>query len=396
MTFLYKIKGVPVNIKKRIKRIISRYEEYQTYLFYSEQFKSYLAKHGIANVKADGEEQYLENWKRLSNRIEPYSYRLFSQPCYMGKNKYIVPEDIGDTVIEYYLNPVEYRPFYSDKNMFRKYLVPKDSLPVDLLRRMAGGLFLDEHYSVSNINKDSTKQEIAKEFGDCDGVVIKPSDSCSGSGVMKFNRVLSDDGTEAFVDGKGCVLDGAFLARFNYGRSFVLQKAIVQHPYLSQFCSSSVNTMRLCVYRSVVDESVEIFAGALRIGHQGSVVDNLHAGGGFVKIDVNTGELGHVVYNQYGEMTKTLNGVNFDNYYQIPFWDEIRQFAVSIAKQIRHMRLLALDVSLDESNKPRLIEFNVKEFAFWIPMFSGQQVFGDKMEEVIEYCRKRLIQDKRI
>ena len=176
----------------------------------------------------------------------------------------------------------------------------------------------------------------------------------------------------------------------------MLQEAISQHPYLMQFCSSSVNTMRLCMYRSVVDESVVMFAAALRIGHQGSIVDNLHAGGGFVKIDVNSGMLGHVVYNQYGEMSKSLNGVNFDENYQIPFWNEIRQYAISIASQIRHMRLLALDVSLDDKNKPRLIEFNVDGFAYWIPMFSGQQVFGDKMEEVIDYCRMQLAQDNRI
>ena len=199
-----------------------------------------------------------------------------------------------------------------------------------------------------------------------------------------------------FVDGKGTALDGALLRKYNYGSGFVLQEALVQHPYLSQFCATSVNTLRLCMYRSVEDESVNMFAAAIRIGHTGSIVDNLHAGGGFVKIDVETGELGHIVYDQYGGMSDTLNGIDFSGNYRIPEWEAVRSFAETVTRQLYHMRLISLDVMLDQDARPRLIEFNVKEFAFWIPMFSGQRVFGDRIEEVIGYCRKRLEKDKRI
>ena len=191
-----------MNIKKQLRRLKIRYEEYKIYRFYSDQFKSYLAKHGIANEKADGEEQYLDNWKRLSTRVEPYSYRLFSQPCYMGKSKYIIPEDIGVSVIEYYLNPSKYRTFYMDKNMFMKYLDPKESLPCELLRRMDSGVFLDEHYRNSRIDGKSSKKEVAQEFKDSRCVVLKPSNSNSGIGVMKFDRVVDENGVEVFVDDK--------------------------------------------------------------------------------------------------------------------------------------------------------------------------------------------------
>ena len=58
--------------------------------------------------------------------------------------------------------------------------------------------------------------------------------------------------------------------------------------------------MPIISYRSVIDEQIYILSAAIRIGHEGSVVDNLHAGGGFVGIDVVTGEMQHEVLDQYG------------------------------------------------------------------------------------------------
>lgn len=372
------------------------YDDRSTYRFYSSQFKKYLVMHGYSTGKAEGEDEYVRTWSRLTHRVDPYSYRLFSH--YMGPNKYILPEDVGDSVIEYYLNPMEYRAFYADKNLFGQYLKPVSALPGELLRRIGkSSVFLDGEYRISPIRPDSTAEELADAFSRYDRLVLKPAErSNSGSNVLLFHRQPQEDGTVCFVDGKGQRLDGALLRRYPYGNSFVLQEALLQHPCLARFCSTSVNTLRLCMYRSVVDESVRMFAAAVRIGHTGSVVDNLHAGGGFVKIDVETGELGHTVYDQYGGRTTVLNDIDFAETFVIPEWDKVRSFAESIVRQIHHMRLISLDVSLDAEGNPRLIEFNVSEFAFWIPMFSGQQVFGDRMEEVIEYCRKRLVRDKRI
>lgn len=384
-------------MKRILKKAKRWYDERSTYRFYSTQFKRYLAMHGYSDGKAEGEDEYIKTWSRLTHRVDPYSYRLFSH--YMGPNKYILPEDVGTSVIEYYLNPPEYRAFYADKNMFGQYLRPADVLPKELLRRIGkSNVFLDGHYRISPIGPGSSAEEIAAALADSERLIVKPAEnSCSGANIHLFRRTAQSDGTVRFVGGKGRELDGNFLRKYNYGNSFVLQEALVQHPYLAQFCSTSVNTLRLCMYRSVVDEAVIMFAAAIRIGHTGSVVDNLHAGGGFVKIDVETGELGHTVYDQYGGRTTTLNEIDFGKEsFAIPGWDRVRTFAESIVRQVHHMRLLSLDVTLDRKGDPHLIEFNIKEFAFWIPMFSGQQVFGDRMEEVIAYCRKRLVKDKRI
>ena len=383
-------------MKRILKKAKRWYDERATYRFYSTQFKRYLAMHGYSDGKAEGEDEYVKTWSRLTRRVDRYSYRLFTH--YMGPNKYILPEDVGDSVIEYYLNPPEYRAFYMDKNLFGQYLKPVDALPKELLRRIGrSSVFLDGDYGISPIGPGTPAEEVAAAFAGCERLVLKPAEnSNSGSNILLFRRQPQEVVSSCFVDGKARKLSGAFLKKYNYGGSFVLQEALEQHPYLAQFCPTSVNTLRLCMYRSVADEAVIMFAAAIRIGHTGSVVDNLHAGGGFVKVDVETGELGHTVYDQYGTRTTSLNDVDFADSFAIPGWEIVRAFAESIVRQVHHMRLLSLDVTLDRDGRPRLIEFNVKEFAFWIPMFSGQQVFGDRMEEVIGYCRRRLVKDKRI
>ncbi|MCQ2339167.1 MAG: hypothetical protein MJZ79_00065 [Paludibacteraceae bacterium] len=219
------------------------------------------------------------------------------------------------------------------------------------------------------------------------GVFLKPSTgSSSGRSVMKFNI---DNPKHVYVNAKGQELSGAFLQQ--YGDNWVLQMAIEQHPYLAQFCHSSLNSLRICTYRSVEDEEITILSAAIRIGHEGSVVDNLHAGGGLVGIDVETGKLGHEVYDQYANRTTILNDIDFaHSNFVIPEWNRIVEFCKQVVKLNHHCRLIALDITLDKDNQPRFIEWNVGGygFSFWIPMMTGITSLGSKTDEIVEYCLK--------
>lgn len=219
--------------------------------------------------------------------------------------------------------------------------------------------------------------------GKANKVFLKPSNySHSGQRVMLFEK------KEGIFTNGDKELSGSFLKKF--GTDFVVQEVIDQHPYLSQFCSSSCNTMRIMTYRSVVDESVNVFGAILRIGHEGSVVDNLFAGGGFVVINVETGELGNCVYNQYGQASTLINRTDFSKEsYILPFWEQSVDFAKSVARQVPHHRLLAQDIVIDKVGQSRLIEFNVDGFNWGLTMYAGKIPFGNKFDEVIDYCLKR-------
>ena len=85
-----------------------------------------------------------------------------------------------------------------------------------------------------------------------DKVVLKPTiDSCSGQGVLLFSKQ-----NNCFISNNGDVLSGEFLKSYN--DDFVLQETIVQHPDLAKFNPSSVNTLRICTYRSVQTEEINV------------------------------------------------------------------------------------------------------------------------------------------
>lgn len=197
-----------------------------------------------------------------------------------------------------------------------------------------------------------------------------------------------------FRTDSGIVMDYPFLE--NYNDDFVVQEAIEQHPQLAQFNSTSVNTLRICTYRSVETEEIKVTGALIRIGKQGEIVDNAHAGGVFVGIDLETGELNHQAMNQYGKCCSSWNDISFDDTFVIPCWGSIKEFSCKIASYVKHCRLLALDVTLDSNSIPRLIEVNISGFSYWLFNFVGQDVFAGETQSVIEYCKKRLIADGRI
>lgn len=176
----------------------------------------------------------------------------------------------------------------------------------------------------------------------------------------------------------------------NYGDDFVLQEALRQHSLLSKFNATSVNTLRIAIYRSVKDEKVNVTGALVRIGRSGEICDNAHMGGYFVGINPENGHLNHYACEQYGNRSKKWNDVDYEaNDFVIPNWDKVIEFAKYIGSRLLHCRLIQLDIAIDEQGKPRLIEYNINGFSFWLFMLSGQNPLGRFTDEIIAYCKER-------
>ena len=353
----------------------------KAYRFYTSQFKRYLELHHFDDKKAPGEDAYLGLWHSLSKKVDPYSYRYFCHFC--GYTPRIVPEDIGHSVIEDVLCPTAYRGVYSDKNLF-PLIVGKENLPQTFIYRINGGCLLDSEYHP--IDKD-----VLTYLTSVDSVILKPSiNSCSGQGIKKFIR----RGDGFFSVDKGVALTKEYLLA--YSDDFCLQRAIEQHPFLSQLCPSSVNTIRISLYRSIRNDESIVTASVLRIGKAGSVVDNAHSGGFFTGVNKDTGELEKYVIDQFGNKKEEWNGVNYaSDPLIIPNWDKVLSFAKTVGGKILHHRLIALDIALDKNGDPVLIEYNLGLFSYWLFMYTNQEVFGEYTDEVIAYCKQHYPKLKR-
>lgn len=366
-----------MDIKNKTKTIFialwQKIRHYRCYRLYSAQFKRYIKRHNFQNQEAIGEKEYIQKWKALSKRVEPYSYRYFCHFC--GYTPNIIPEDIGHSYIEEVLNPTIHRATYGDKNLFQL-IIGKEFVPHTILCRMNGSKLLDSEYKVAD-------GDIMDYIGDETELILKPSiDASSGKGIIKFIR----KGQEFVSTDNTHILSTNFLMTYN--NNFCLQSAVKQHPFLNKLCKTSVNTVRLCLYRSVKNEMPIVTASVIRIGKDGSFVDNIHTGGMLIGVNTETGELGKFVVDQYGNKQTIWNGIDYENNsFVVPYWNSIISLAQYVGTRIHHHRLIALDIALTEEGKPILIEYNIKSFGFWAFMYVNQEVFGEYTDEIIEYCK---------
>ena len=232
---------------------------------------------------------------------------------------------------------MRFRGYYADKNVFDK-LFPEGYMPRTILRKM-NGTYYDEVYRPIEMTESVFFQILNQSK--IDKIVIKPSvGGMSGHDVRLFCK--DRDASQSWRDSSTkTLLDLSYIEHY-YGSNIVIQEAVQQSDYISMFNSSSINTLRLSVYRSVSDNECYVTGAIMRIGGKGSVVDNAHAGGCYVGIHPD-GSFCHEVCNQYGQKQSTFNDIDFTNNYQYPNWDEVIEFAKSVGKHVLHHRLLALD-----------------------------------------------------
>ena len=341
-------------------------------IMYSRQFRKYLKLNGFPNRFAPGEDKYLDKWKVFGHNVEPYSYRLFSH--YMEACPDIVPENIGRSYIEPVLNPEPMRAYYEDKNMF-PFICGRETVPETIIARMNGGVLLDGDLL-------PLKNELKEYLKGHSRLILKPSvGSSSGRGVKLF---IEENGDWFSKDDRAKLTNDLLMS---YDKDFILQVAVNQHKDMAVFNPSSVNTLRLAVYRSWKDEEPHVVASIMRVGKNGQFVDNAHAGGMFVGVDVATGQVGHTLFDQYGAGRTKWNGLDYSEERFIPNWSDAKDFACEVARKITHHRLLAMDITINSDGKPQLIEYNLRGFSYWLFMFTNQKPLGEYTDEIIEYCK---------
>ena len=357
--------------------------------FYRKQIKRCkLSEAQLPKSRNELKREYNAKWGKLSSNINFNEVLYFAR--YIGYNNNIITESVCHNCIEPVLNPIRFRAYYQDKNIYEM-IFPKSYLAKAFLSKR-GGFYYDNGSLLKELSDDC----LSDKLKDVNKILIKPTiDSASGRGITVWER---QDNAQEFVlvnSKENVSLDVNYL-QTNYGKDFAIQEFLKQSPAISRFNKSSVNTLRLATYRSVVDDSVHVLNAIIRIGGENSVVDNAHAGGVFVGLFPD-GTLGKYTCNQYGEVGTTHNGVDFSTENcVIPNYDKVMDFAKDVAKKVLHHRLLALDIMLDENDEPKLIEFNNNSWSTWLFQYTTSASLGKHTDEIIEYCAANKDQAEKI
>lgn len=339
------------------------------YIVYKKHYDELIESVSTSSVSSKTNNAYIRKWSQLSTRCTDRDLRLFA--LFIGENEDILPENISHDVIEPILNPIKYRPYYEDKNMFDK-ILPQGSLPLTFMRRI-GNCYYDANYRKID-NPEDAYTEICR---DKEGFVVKPTiGSSSGNGV----RVVGLDNKMSFRE-----LEEGFVG------DIIIQELLRQHKSLSFFNPTSINTLRMLVYKSPVDGCAYVLNCALRVGKKGSTLDNAHAGGLLVGVSDN-GVLCSFAVDQYGKKYQQVNDIVLtDTHYEIPEFEKITEFACAIANHVTHHRLLSMDIAVCKGNgdevRPICVEFNLSSLGTWAFQYTIKPVLGDKTDEIIDYCK---------
>lgn len=139
--------------------------------------------------------------------------------------------------------------------------------------------------------------------------------------------------------------------------TYIVQEKIIQHSFMNQINSNSINTLRIVTYR--VGSSIDILASVLRVGtSKTGSVDNWAVGG--LCVPISNGKLNEFGFYkiQWAKKVKTHPDTGFIfRDAEIPYFSEAVEMAIRAHKMIDNVSSIGWDIAITE-NGPVFIEGN--------------------------------------
>lgn len=271
-----------------------------------------------------------------------------------------MPEDFYALFIdEYFGNPQHSFPT-DDKNLYDLFF-HDINMPRTVFRKVKN-MFLDERYDEISMDKAIA---MSREQGE---VIIKPSRfTSSGKGLLFWSSDKDDD--NKLKD---------YLLKSD---DVVCQEVIKQHPELARLNPTSLNTIRIMTL--LLHGKVHVLSSCVRMGIEGSKVDNFTSGGIGSGIKPN-GQLKNVAYDyQANRYDKHPSGTIFETV-TIPNFDECIEMVKHLALRFSIIsRLISWDFAISEDGHPSFIEMNLAG-GLDIHQLCNGPIYKDMTQDVLD------------
>lgn len=312
--------------------------------------------------------------KNYGKKIPYYWHRLYTSYTGVFDVNYF-PEIYYSTILERYYDDEPVAKALEDKAQLDVFLLGEkgENVTVETIISNTSGHFYDGHHNL--IHSD----QVIEHLKDVGKVVIKPTrDTDSGRGIeiLHIKNDININTNESLQ---------SILGRFD--SDYVVQRFIKTHESIRAIYPDSVNTIRIVTY--ICDDKINHFPLAMRIGSNGSNVDNIHSGGIVIGMDDN-GVLKRYAFSEYGLKFEKhpQTGVEF-NGYQISSIREAIDLVENLHKRIPRLTFISWDVTVLENGKPVVLEMNTRNQSIWFPqMVNGQSAFGIHTEQMIKMCNR--------
>lgn len=165
----------------------------------------------------------------------------------------------------------------------------------------------------------------------------------------------------------------------------IIEELIIQDPEIAKIYPNSVNTVRVVSYCKENGE-IKVLWSFLRMGVDGSIVDNMNSGGIAAMIDPETGIIYERAKNYKGEefIFHPNTGVKLVGF-EIPAWDELLNLIKKLACVISEYRLVGWDLAYSTKGWV-LVEANARPHVVTaqIPHFNARLKQFEELEKLYE------------
>lgn len=287
--------------------------------------------------------------------------------------KHFIPDDFyycyADTFFTNYHTTIK----LDNKNFYDLYFSDV-KMPETIIRRI-DGIFMDKAY------RQLSFQQSINACSHKENVIIKQALNSDGGKGIKFVEHCSSHLAE---------LESELMNRDNY----VVQCVIKQHPILAAFNPQSVNTIRIMTlfYKG---ES-KVLSSVLRMGINGSKVDNASSGGIVCGIKPD-GTLRDCAFDSCANRyDRHPQGHSFGGV-AIPSFDKCKELALKLCVRfINYTKLISWDFSVDEHGEPLLIEANFTGGQLDFHQLCNGPIWGDDTENILSDIFANSLDIKRI
>lgn len=243
----------------------------------------------------------------------------------------------------------------------------------------------------------NNKYETYKRLHDLYGREMVLMDSESGFNTLKEFAEKNDDfvkksnfdslgrGIERVRITEDVNLEELYRELTNDCKYIILEELIKPHEFVKKLNPSSVNTLRVTTL--FTDKGPIVQDSFLKIGRDGSFVDNGGRGGIFVHVDKDSGrtdstgivETG-IVYTEHPDHGYQLKGI------QMPEWSEALRLVKLAAERIPEIRYAGWDITYVNDNRWIIVEGNAKTQFFGQQATLGKGLRERFIEDVKPYC----------
>jgi len=349
--------------RNTLNKMLACYRAVYSSHYYRADLKKHFQKNTdgeIPPLSGSEEGEISAFWKQYGISLTSTDWhRYYYKKSGIGDCRF-VPDDVFHRIIRPKLNNIRLAAAWSDK-AYTDWVV-RDVHTVRSVVRCVNGRLLDENFRLID------KKEAADIMNRYESLVIKPT-------------MFTDTGKNVALQPAPFDMDAI---QKQYGKYFVVQLPLKQHPDLAKLNESSVNTIRIDTV--LFEKQAHATSAFIKVGQPGQFADN---GGGNKRIFIGIRE------GKFTDFAFDHDCNRFDsipsNYafagQKVPFFREMCAAVEKAHSYVPHFGLAFWDVSVDQNGQPTIVEMNLRYPDTFVPQVGSGPFFGEYTEDVLRYLK---------